>query len=95
MTKLNPNPGYIFLFLTSLIGGGCKTHNPLISSAFPFESKYLEINGNRMHYVEEGAGDPILFLHGVPMSSYAWRNIIPHLSDAARCVAIDFMGFGQ
>lgn len=66
-----------------------------ISSAFPYESKFQDLNGDRMHYVEEGRGDPILFLHGVPMSAYSWRNIMPHLSSSARCLAIDFMGFGK
>ena len=49
-----------------------------ISAEFPFESKYVEIHGSKMHYVDEGAGDPILFLHGNPTSSYLWRNIIPY-----------------
>ena len=66
-----------------------------ISADFPFESQYLKIGDDKLHYVESGQGDPILFLHGVPMSAYSWRNIIPHLSDSARCIAIDFMGFGK
>ena len=41
-----------------------------ISSDFPFESKYLEINGSKMHYIDVGQGDPVLFLHGNPTSSY-------------------------
>ncbi len=41
-----------------------------ISAAFPFESKFVEVQGSRMHYVEEGSGDPVLFLHGNPTSSY-------------------------
>lgn len=66
-----------------------------ISSAFPYESRYVSIHGARMHYVEEGAGDPILFLHGNPTSSYLWRNIIPHLSGQGRCIAPDLIGFGK
>lgn len=66
-----------------------------ISADFPFQSKYQEINNHKLHYIDTGQGDPILFLHGVPMSSYSWRNVIPHLSDTARCIAIDFMGFGK
>ena len=46
------------------------TASRAISTEFPFESKYIEIDGSRMHYVEEGEGDPILFLHGNPTSSY-------------------------
>jgi len=41
-----------------------------ISAKFPFESKFIEINGSKMHYIDEGKGDPILFLHGNPTSSH-------------------------
>ena len=66
-----------------------------ISAAFPFQSRYAEVLGARMHYVEEGSGDPVLFLHGNPTSSYLWRNVIPHLSPLARCIAPDLIGFGR
>lgn len=66
-----------------------------ISSKFPFESKFQKIGNDKIHYIDEGTGDPILFLHGIPMSSYSWRNIIPHNVNSARCLAIDFMGFGK
>ena len=48
-----------------------------------------------MHYIDEGAGDPILFLHGNPTSSYLWRNIIPYLTPHARCIAPDLIGMGK
>jgi haloalkane dehalogenase len=66
-----------------------------ISAAFPFESKFLAVDGSKMHYVDVGEGDPILFLHGAPTSSYLWRNIIPYLSEQARCVAVDLIGMGK
>ena len=66
-----------------------------ISAAFPFESKFVEVEGSKMHYVEEGAGDPVLFLHGNPTSSYLWRNVIPHVSPLARCIALDLIGMGK
>ncbi len=66
-----------------------------ISAAFPFESKFAEVHGSRMHYVEEGTGDPVLFLHGNPTSSYLCRNVIPHVSPLARCVALDLIGMGK
>lgn len=66
-----------------------------ISPAFPFESKFLEVRGSNMHYVEQGEGDPVLFLHGNPTSSYLWRNIIPHVSGHARCIAPDLIGMGK
>ena len=67
----------------------------IISSDFPYESRYVEVFGARMHYIEEGEGDPILFLHGNPTSSYLWRNIIPHISGLGRCIAPDLIGMGK
>jgi len=66
-----------------------------ISSDFPFESKYLEVHGSKMHYIDEGSGDPILFLHGNPTSNYLWRNIIPYLVPHGRCIAPDLIGMGK
>jgi len=66
-----------------------------ISAAFPYESKYVDVLGSRMHYVEEGSGDPVLFLHGNPTSSYLWRNVIPHVSPVGRCIAPDLIGMGK
>ena len=66
-----------------------------VSADFPFESKYVTVHGSKMHHVDVGEGDPILFLHGNPTSSYLWRNIIPHLSGQARCVAVDLIGMGK
>ncbi len=48
-----------------------------------------------MHYIDVGEGEPILFLHGNPTSSYLWRNIIPHLSSQGRCIAPDLIGMGK
>lgn len=66
-----------------------------ISADFPFESRYVEVHGSKMHYIEEGEGDPILFLHGNPTSSYLWRNVIPHLVAHGRCIAPDLIGMGK
>ena len=66
-----------------------------ISAEFPFESKYLEVKGSKIHYVEEGEGDPILFLHGNPTSNYLWRNIIPYMTSHGRCIAPDLIGMGK
>ncbi len=66
-----------------------------ISAAFPFESKYVDVLGSKLHYIDEGSGDPILFLHGNPTSSYLWRNIIPHVTSKGRCIAPDLIGFGK
>lgn len=66
-----------------------------ISSDFPFKSNFIEIHGSKIHYIDEGKGDPVLFLHGNPTSSYLWRNIIPHLTPYARCIAPDLIGMGK
>ena len=66
-----------------------------ISADFPFESKFVEVHGAKMHYIDEGAGDPILFLHGNPTSNYLWRNIIPYLVPHGRCIAPDLIGMGK
>src|SRR5262245_55243955 len=67
---------------------------PSISAAFPFERHYINVHGSRIAYVDEGRGDPILFLHGNPTSSYLWRNIIPHVTGVGRCIAPDLIGMG-
>lgn len=66
-----------------------------VSSEFPYQHKYVEILGSKIAYVDEGKGDPILFLHGQPTSSYLWRNIMPHLQDQGRVIAPDNIGFGK
>ena len=57
--------------------------------------QYASVLGKRMAYIDVGEGDTILFLHGNPTSSYLWRNVIPHLSDIARCLAPDLIGMGD
>lgn len=66
-----------------------------ISADFPFESRFVEVLGSKMHYIDEGEGDPILFLHGNPTSSYLWRNVIPHVTPFARAIAPDLIGMGR
>lgn len=70
-------------------------NNKTISADFPFASHYVNVFGSQMHYIDEGEGDPILFLHGNPTSSYLWRNIIPHLMPHGRCIAPDLIGMGK
>lgn len=62
---------------------------------FPFAPHYLHINGVRVHYVDEGEGQPILCLHGEPSWSYLYRKMIPPLAAQHRVVAPDFIGFGR
>ncbi|MFQ5980844.1 MAG: haloalkane dehalogenase [Candidatus Heimdallarchaeota archaeon] len=63
---------------------------------FPYEPRYMEINNLRVHYVDEGNGEPILCLHGEPTWAYLYRKMIPILTEAGhRVVAPDFIGFGR
>jgi haloalkane dehalogenase len=62
---------------------------------FGFEPRYLDQDGLRMHYVDEGDGDPVLLLHGEPTWSFLYRTMIPPLAQVARCVAPDYFGFGR
>jgi haloalkane dehalogenase len=59
------------------------------------EKKRIRILDQHMTYVESGQGDPVVFLHGNPTSSYLWRNITPYLADRARCIAPDLIGMGD
>jgi len=67
----------------------------MISAAFPYKKQRRKILGREMAYVEVGKGDPIVFLHGNPTSSYLWRNVIPHLEPLGRCIAPDLIGMGD
>ena len=64
-------------------------------SATEHTKQTIEVLGKQMSYVEMGEGDPIIFQHGNPTSSYLWRNIMPHLSGQGRCIAIDLIGMGD
>ena len=59
------------------------------------EKKFLEIMGHRMAYIDEGEGDPIVFQHGNPTSSYLWRNVMPHCEGLGRLIACDLIGMGD
>lgn len=67
----------------------------MISGDERYEKKQATILGRTMCYIEVGDGDPIVFLHGNPTSSYLWRNIMPHLTDLGRCLAPDLIGMGD
>ena len=64
-------------------------------SAKEHVKKEVIVKGKTMSYVEMGEGTPIIFQHGNPTSSYLWRNIMPHLQDQGRCIAIDLIGMGD
>ena len=64
-------------------------------STWAGQKKRVSVRGLDMAYYEVGTGDPILFLHGNPTSSYLWRNIIPHVQHLGRCIAPDLIGMGD
>lgn len=62
---------------------------------YDFAPHYLKQDGLRMHYVDEGEGQPVLLLHGEPTWAYLYRTIIPELTSTARAIAPDYFGFGR
>lgn len=108
MTTRNTRRGLLGLssLLVSSVLAGCmsimpavapkaKNIEPNISDAFPYESRFVEVNGSRMHYVESGTGPVVVLVHGNPTSSYLWRNVIPQLDDDHRVIALDLIGMGK
>ncbi|HVU52566.1 MAG TPA: alpha/beta fold hydrolase [Polyangia bacterium] len=63
-------------------------------AAYPFESRWLDLPAGRIHYVDEGRGPAILFVHGTPTWSFEWRHLVAGLRATHRCVAPDHLGFG-
>src|SRR5687768_17412986 len=66
----------------------------LDKSEYPFESQHFDVNGTRMHFIDEGTGEVVLFVHGTPSWSFDYRHIIKELRSTHRCIAIDHIGFG-
>jgi haloalkane dehalogenase len=61
---------------------------------FPFESQFIDIDGHRLHYIDEGSGPTLLFLHGNPTWSFDYRYVVTSLRREFRCIAVDYPGFG-
>jgi haloalkane dehalogenase len=66
-----------------------------IRATDPHPRQRVRVLDSEMSYVDIGDGDPIVFLHGNPTSSYLWRNVIPHVAGLGRCLAPDLIGMGQ
>lgn len=66
-----------------------------VSADFPFEYRYQTVQGTPIAYYEQGSGDPILFLHGIPTNGYLWRNILPTAAGQGRAIAMDLAGYGK
>ncbi len=61
---------------------------------YPFQSNYFPVNGHNLHYIDEGSGPVLLFVHGTPSWSFEYRNCIKELRSSYRCIAVDYIGFG-
>jgi haloalkane dehalogenase len=68
---------------------------PVPRDLFPAEHRFADVDGAQIHYVDEGSGEPVLFLHGNPTWSFLYRKIIAGLKDEFRCVAPDYPGYGM
>jgi haloalkane dehalogenase len=71
-----------------------RTNDWVDRKEYPFEPHYLDVDGGRMHYVDEGEGPPVVFVHGNPTWSFMYRALIRDLSIKHRCIAMDHIGFG-
>ncbi len=71
-----------------------QSQNWLDTSLYPFQHNYLSLEAGTMHYVDEGQGPVILFVHGTPTWSFLYRDFIKELSKNHRCIAVDHIGFG-
>ncbi len=69
--------------------------NETFGGTWPFAPRFFEYDGVRLHYVDEGSGEPIVLLHGNPTWGYLYRKFIPPLAQTNRCVVPDYMGFGK
>ena len=67
----------------------------MISADMPYQKKFAEVHGKRIAYLDEGAGEPIVLLHGNPTSSYLWRNVVPQLTGSGRVIVPDLIGQGD
>jgi pimeloyl-ACP methyl ester carboxylesterase len=76
-------------------GGKAMTaHNWVDRKLYPFESKWFDVDHKTIHYVDEGQGEPVVFVHGLPTWSFMYRDLILGLMPTCRCIAVDNLGFG-
>lgn len=66
----------------------------LDTTLYPFQHQYIQLSAGQMHYIDEGEGPVILFVHGTPTWSFLYRDFVTALSKSYRCIAIDHIGFG-
>lgn len=76
------------------MAGDIKNEKWFDLNMYPFQSNYFKADSGNLHYVDEGEGEPILFVHGTPTWSFLYREQIKKLSKTNRCIALDHIGFG-
>jgi pimeloyl-ACP methyl ester carboxylesterase len=84
----------VTILILTLMSTQTNAQTWLDTTLYPFENKYLRLEAGNMHYVDEGQGEVILFVHGTPTWSFLYRDFIRTLSKDYRCIAIDHLGFG-
>ncbi len=73
---------------------GAKLPIPAVSEELTLAPQSVDVLSSSMSYIETGSGDPVLFVHGNPTSSYLWRNVMPHVAETHRAIAVDLIGMG-
>ena len=83
--------------LVAAVAVGCSDEGaePPAFPGYVYASHYVDLPAGRMHYVDEGAGDPVVLLHGVPVWSYVWRNVLPFIAEGHRVLAPDMLNHGK
>lgn len=84
----------IILLFTAMLTTISQAQDWLDRSLYPFDSHYFELDPGKLHYLDEGQGEVLLFVHGTPTWSFLYRDLIQDLSQDYRCIAIDHLGFG-
>lgn len=72
-----------------------KLPQPTVDERLEIPRKSVQALGSEMSYLEIGSGEPVLFLHGNPTSAYLWRNVMPHVANTHRAIAVDLIGMGR
>lgn len=93
--RLTLIPLLVFFFSGHATAGDYKLPHPVINDNLTYSISQVDVLNSTMSYIDEGEGNPVLFIHGNPTSSYLWRNVIPYVSKHNRAIAIDLIGMGQ
>ncbi len=84
----------LLILITLIMSTSVQAQDWLDRSLYPFESKHIDLPAGSMHYIDEGSGETILFIHGTPSWSFLYRDFVSTLSQNYRCIAPDHIGFG-